>query len=103
MSGRRARGATSAGGLRGSSDGRVRRFDGATGLSSAEVLDSRDPAAAWRPVAAMSTRRSSVGVAVLRGRLYAVGGYDGASRQCLHTVERCAPPSSAPPGLARPR
>lgn len=50
---------------------------------------------AWRPVAAMSTRRSSVGVGVLEGRLYAVGGYDGASRQCLHTVERYEPAADA--------
>ena len=35
----------------------------------------------------MSTRRSSVGVAVLNGRLYAVGGYDGVARQCLNSVE----------------
>ncbi|VVC96572.1 unnamed protein product, partial [Leptidea sinapis] len=39
----------------------------------------------------MSTRRSSVGVAVLENRLYAVGGYDGASRQCLSSVERYDP------------
>ena len=39
-------------------------------------------------IAPMSTRRSSVGVGVLAGFLYAVGGYDGASRQCLSTVER---------------
>lgn len=64
----------------------VCRFDGATGLSSAEALDTRE--GVWRPIASMSTRRSSVGVAVLGGKLYAVGGYDGASRQCLHTVER---------------
>lgn len=43
----------------------------------------------------MSTRRSSVGVAVLGGKLYAVGGYDGASRQCLHTVERYDPAADA--------
>lgn len=38
-------------------------------------------------IASMSTRRSSVGVGVLGGLLYAVGGYDGASRQCLSTVD----------------
>lgn len=43
----------------------------------------------------MSTRRSSVGVGVLGGKLYAVGGYDGASRQCLHTVERYDPAADA--------
>ena len=36
----------------------------------------------------MSTRRSSVGVAVLNSCIYAVGGYDGQSRHCLQTVER---------------
>lgn len=45
-------------------------FDGGTGLSSAEVLDTR--VGEWRPLASMSTRRSSVGVAVLQGKLYAV-------------------------------
>ncbi len=39
-------------------------------------------------VASMSTRRSSVGVAVLNGFLFAVGGYDGVARQCLNSVER---------------
>ena len=28
---------------------------------------------------------------VLKGYLYAVGGYDGASRQCLSSVERYDP------------
>lgn len=42
----------------------------------------------WINVASMSTRRSSVGVAVLSGYLYAVGGYDGVARQCLNSVER---------------
>ncbi|PIO53267.1 kelch repeat protein, partial [Teladorsagia circumcincta] len=35
----------------------------------------------------MTTRRSSVGVAAMNGIVYAVGGYDGQSRQCLNTVE----------------
>lgn len=39
----------------------------------------------------MSTRRSSVGVAVLNGHLYAVGGYDGVARQCLNSVECYSP------------
>ncbi len=39
----------------------------------------------------MSSRRSSVGVAVLNGRLYAVGGYDGVARQCLNSVEKYDP------------
>ena len=39
----------------------------------------------------MGVRRSSVGIGVLKGYLYAVGGYDGASRQCLSSVERYDP------------
>ena len=45
----------------------------------------------WVNVASMSTRRSSVGLAVLNGYLYAVGGYDGVARQCLNSVERYDP------------
>ena len=45
----------------------------------------------WCNVAPMATRRSSVGVAVLKGYLYAVGGYDGIARQCLNSVERYGP------------
>ncbi len=84
-------------------------FDGSTGLNSAEVLDlsvqespfgmqsigmaGAGPSAPsnrireWRPIANMSTRRSSVGVGVLGGFIYAVGGYDGNSRHCLSSVE----------------
>lgn len=43
----------------------------------------------------MRSRRSSVGVAALGGRLYAVGGYDGAARQCLQSVERYDPAADA--------
>lgn len=39
----------------------------------------------WSFIAAMTTARSTVGVAVLNGRLYAVGGRDGAA--CLNSVE----------------
>ncbi|XP_041460207.1 kelch-like protein 18 [Lytechinus variegatus] len=39
----------------------------------------------WSVTKQMTTRRSRVGVTVLSGRLYAVGGYDGHSR--LNTVE----------------
>lgn len=39
----------------------------------------------------MNTRRSSVGVGVVGSFLYAVGGYDGAQRQCLSSVERYDP------------
>lgn len=37
----------------------------------------------------MTTARSTVGVAILNGRLYAVGGRDGSS--CLNSVERYDP------------
>lgn len=60
-------------------------FDGATGLASAEALDPRQ--GQWMPLPSMNVRRSSVGVAALDGLVYAVGGYDGGSRQCLNTVE----------------
>lgn len=60
-------------------------FDGSTGLNSAEMYDPRKQE--WRMIASMSTRRSSVGVGVVNNLLYAVGGYDGASRQCLSSVE----------------
>ncbi|TKC43150.1 hypothetical protein EI555_006198 [Monodon monoceros] len=56
-----------------------------TGLSSVEAYNIKSNE--WFHVAPMNTRRSSVGVAVVGGLLYAVGGYDGASRQCLSTVE----------------
>ncbi|XP_014677415.1 PREDICTED: kelch-like protein 3 [Priapulus caudatus] len=57
----------------------------AMGLNSVE---SFDPGAnEWKMVTPMSTRRSSVGVGVVNGLLYAVGGYDGVSRQCLPSVE----------------
>uniref|UniRef100_A0A672GX98 Kelch-like family member 2 n=1 Tax=Salarias fasciatus TaxID=181472 RepID=A0A672GX98_SALFA len=39
-------------------------------------------------------RRSTLGAAVLNGLLYAVGGYDGATRQCLSTVEAYNPKSN---------
>lgn len=45
-------------------------FDGSTGLNSAEMYDSK--AHEWRMIAPMSTRRSSVGVGVVSGLLYAV-------------------------------
>ena len=51
------------------------------------LLDTKQ----WVDVAPMSTRRSSVGVAVMNGYLYAVGGYDGVARQCLNLVERYNP------------
>lgn len=45
-------------------------FDGSTGLNTAEKYD---PAVQeWSPIASMHTRRSSVGVAVLNGIIFAV-------------------------------
>lgn len=52
------------------------------GLESAEVYDPKTNL--WNMIAAMSTRRSSVGVGVVYNQLYAVGGYDGSCRQCLN-------------------
>lgn len=52
-----------------------------TGLISAEVYDPKTDT--WALIESMSTRRSSVGVGVVDGSLYAVGGYDGSCRQCL--------------------
>lgn len=65
-------------------------FDGSTGLSSAEKYDPTTQE--WRMISSMSTRRSSVGVcAHSNGLLYAIGGYDGSSRQCLASVESYNP------------
>ncbi|KJH50404.1 kelch repeat protein [Dictyocaulus viviparus] len=60
-------------------------FDGSTGLCSAEMLDPRQDH--WVALPSMTTRRSSVGVAAMSDIVYAVGGYDGQSRQCLNSVE----------------
>lgn len=43
----------------------------------------------WSYVAPMQNQRGSAGVAVLNGKLYAVGGRDGTS--CLRTVESYDP------------
>ena len=43
----------------------------------------------------MITRRSSVGMAVMNGKLYAVGGFDGVARQCLNSVEVYDPTSDS--------
>lgn len=60
------------------------------GLSSTgdslNLVEVFDPVGgAWEPVQPMRTARSRVGVAVVNGLLYAIGGYDGQSR--LSTVE----------------
>ena len=43
----------------------------------------------WVPVEPMLSRRSTLGVAVLHGELYAVGGFDG--NNGLDTVEKYNP------------
>lgn len=45
-------------------------FDGVNGLETAEVFDLKTQQ--WSSITPMSTRRSSVGVAVLNNLLYAV-------------------------------
>lgn len=45
-------------------------FDGSSGLNSAEMYDPKTRE--WRMISSMSTRRSSVGVGVVKGLLYAV-------------------------------
>ncbi|XP_052805467.1 kelch-like protein 18 isoform X2 [Mya arenaria] len=52
-------------------------------LSTVECFDPL--VSRWSVAEAMSTMRSRVGVAVLNGQLYAIGGYDGQDR--LSTVE----------------
>lgn len=52
-------------------------------LSTVEVMDPLT--GKWSPAEAMSMLRSRVGVAVLRNKLYAIGGYNGTER--LNTVE----------------
>ena len=43
----------------------------------------------WTPVGNMLVRRSTLGVAVLGDKLYAIGGFDGTNG--LETVERFEP------------
>ncbi|KAI4584299.1 hypothetical protein MJG53_007578 [Ovis ammon polii x Ovis aries] len=69
--------------------GRMTSLLGQAGLASVEAYSYKTNE--WFFVAPMNTRRSSVGVGVVEGKLYAVGGYDGASRQCLSTVEQYNP------------
>lgn len=57
--------------------------------STVEVYDPK--LGHWQVAEAMSMTRSRVGVAVLRGKLYAIGGYNGLER--LRTVEVFSPES----------
>lgn len=63
----------------------LRDFGFFTG-DSLNVVEVFDPIGnCWERCQPMSTARSRVGVAVVHGLLYAIGGYDGQSR--LKTVE----------------
>lgn len=46
----------------------------------------------WSPIVAMTSRRSGVGLAVVNGQLYAVGGFDGTAY--LKTIEVYDPESN---------
>jgi N-acetylneuraminic acid mutarotase len=64
------------------------------GDSILNTVERYSPASnSWEAVASMSTKRDDLGVAVLDGHLYAVGGFDGSSR--LNTVERYSPASNS--------
>ncbi|KAJ9584402.1 hypothetical protein L9F63_021254 [Diploptera punctata] len=52
-------------------------------LSSAERYNPHSNT--WNPIVAMTSRRSGVGLAVVNGQLYAVGGFDGTAY--LKTIE----------------
>lgn len=58
--------------------------DGLKTLNSMECLDLET--SAWSQLSPMNTHRHGLGVAILNGPLYAVGGHDGWSY--LNTVER---------------
>jgi kelch-like protein 20 len=49
--------------------------DDHTELSSCERFDPKS--GQWDPVVAMNCRRSGVGLAIVNGLIYAVGGFDG--------------------------
>ena len=58
-------------------------------FSSAEKLDLEQERPVWTPVAPMVTRRCTLGVAVVNGSLYAIGGFDGTNG--LESTERFDP------------
>ena len=64
----------------------VERFNPEAGLTSASGVSG----GAWEPVAPMHSKRGYLGVAVLGGKLYAVGGYNG-NGDYLASVERFDP------------
>uniref|UniRef100_A0AAY4DJZ4 BTB domain-containing protein n=2 Tax=Denticeps clupeoides TaxID=299321 RepID=A0AAY4DJZ4_9TELE len=74
--------------------GLVYAVGGFNGSLRVRTVDAYDLAKdEWCCVSSMQDRRSTLGAAVLNGLLYAVGvgGYDGATRQCLSTVEAYNP------------
>lgn len=58
-------------------------------IASVEMFDPHNPRNEWKLVANLHKRRCGVGVAVLNGQLYAIGGHDGNSY--LNSVERYDP------------
>ena len=73
----------------------VRRRRRSTAAASSEHLERYDPALdAWEAVAPMAAARSRLSVAVLDGKLYAVGGYSG-DGSYLSSVERYDPATNA--------
>ena len=51
-----------------------------------KTVDEYDPTRdTWTSIASMEARRSTLGVAVLNNRIYAVGGFDGSTG--LNTAE----------------
>lgn len=66
---------------------------GKDGSSCLKTVEQYDPHTnKWTLRASMIKRRGAVGVGVLNGYMYAVGGYDGAGWsnkfECVETVER---------------
>ena len=68
--------------------------DGKGKLSSVECLELSVPNGAWKPVAPMTMPRSQVGVAVMGGKIYAMGGPKDNAR----TSMECFDPNEEPPG-----
>ena len=59
---------------------------GFNGSLRVKTVDEYDPNRdTWTPIANMEARRSTLGVAVLNNRIYAVGGFDGSTG--LNTAE----------------
>ena len=52
------------------------------------------PSDEWKLIADMHSKRSAMVVVALRGKIYAIGGYDGENK-LLDTVERYDPETNA--------